>query len=422
MTDDEKNASEQAGSRPSARTLRGLDGLNFFMADVRDGLGPYLSAFLKGDQHWSPGPIGIVMGASSVAAAVFQVPGGLLVDSLRAKRALVVGSGLLIGAACLLIAFVPRFAVVAVAQVMIGAASAVIPPVLAALSLGIVGRKLLPARVSRNETFNHAGNFVAAALAGTLGHLAGYRWIFYLVCAFAVASALVVTRIDPGEIDHEVARGGEAPESNRGQGGPVPIREVLARRDVLVFLAAVVLFHAGNAAMLPLAGQVLAQSHPGKDAIALSACIVAAQLVMVGVAWAVGRATARGVGRKPIFLVALAVLPVRGVLFTLFSSPVSVVAIQLLDGVAAGIFGVISILIASDLMRGTGRFNLAQGLTALATGLGAALSNVGSGYLVQSFGYRTGFLSLTAVALGALAFFALLMPETRTTENDAPAG
>ena len=95
--------------------------------------------------------------------------------------------------------------------------------------------------------------------------------------------------------------GGEDP-ANRGE--PVPFRILLKRRDLVIFLASVVLFHFGNAAMLPMAGQVLAQTHPGEDAIALSACIIAVQFVMVGAAWGVGRASARGSGREPIFLVA----------------------------------------------------------------------------------------------------------------------
>ncbi len=216
--------------------------------------------------------------------------------------------------------------------------------------------------------------------------------------------------INPKEIDHEQARGGEDP-ANKGE--PIPFRDLLRRRDLIIFLASVVLFHFGNAAMLPMAGQVLAQTHPGEDAIALSACIIAAQFVMVGVAWCVGQASARGVGRKPIFLVALAVLPVRGLLFSFTSSPYAVVGIQLLDGVAAGIFGVISVLIASDLMRGTGRFNLAQGLTALSVGVGATLSNATAGYVVQWFGYPAGFLYLAGIAVCALVFFLLLMPETK---------
>ena len=396
----------------SARSLRGLDGINFLMADVRDGLGPYLSVYLKGSQHWGAGSIGVAMAASSIAAALCQVPAGLLVDGARAKRLLIAASGLLVAVGCLTIVFFPRFVTVIAAQAMLGAASAIIPPAIAALSLGLVGRRLLDARISRNEGFNHGGNFVAAGLAGVLGQYVGYDWLFYLVCAFAVASACVVGMIVPGEIDHDRARGGE---DHGRDGKPIPFRELLARRDLRIFLVSVVLFHFGNAAMLPMAGQVLAQRHPGEDTLALSACIIVAQLVMVGVAWAVGRASARGVGRKPVFLLAYAVLPVRGILFSFTTSPYGVVGIQVLDGVAAGIFGVVSVLIASDLMRGTGRFNLAQGLTALAVGIGAALSNLTGGYVVQWFGYPAGFLTLAGLAGCALAFFGVFMPETRET-------
>lgn len=406
---------DEPARTPSKRSLRGLDGLNFLMADVRDGLGPYLSVYLKGSLNWSASDIGIAMAASSIAAALFQIPAGLLVDALRAKRLLVAGSGLAVAIGCMLIAFFPNLVAILAAQVMIGAASAIIPPALAAISLGLVGHKRIDARISRNESFNHAGNFTAAILAGTLGQWLGYDWIFYLVCAFAIASAAVVNLINSREIDHDLARGGEETDPERGDGGPakpLPLKQLFSRKGFLVFLIAVVLFHLGNAAMLPMAGQVLAQTHPGSDTIALSACIIAAQLVMVGIAWGVGKAIGIGYGRKAIFLVALAVLPVRGVLFSLTTNPVAIVAIQLLDGVAAGIFGVIAILIASDLMRGTGRFNLAQGLVALAVGLGAGLSNLISGFIVQAFGYTAGFLSLAAIAVVALVFFAVFMPET----------
>lgn len=400
---------------PSARTLRGLDGINFLMADVRDGVGPYLSVFLKGAEHWEPGAIGIAMAASSIAAAFCQIPAGLFVDSSKVKRLLVIGSGLMVGTACLAIAFYPRFLMVIAAQAMLGAAAAIIPPAIAALSLGLVGHGKLDARISRNESFNHGGNFLAAALAGGLGQSLGYDWIFYLVCFFAVASAVIVRLIDPAEINHELARGGESANHE-----PMPLRELLKRRDLVIFLASVVLFHFGNAAMLPMAGQVLAKEHPGSDAVTLSACIIAAQLVMVGAAWSVGKAIGAGFGRKTIFLVALCVLPVRGLLFSFTTNPYSVVTIQLLDGIAAGIFGVIAILIASDLMRGTGRFNLAQGLVALCVGIGASLSNASAGYVVQWFGYANGFLYLAMIAIVALVFFATLMPETSDRRARVP--
>ena len=212
----------------------------------------------------------------------------------------------------------PHFWTVIAAQAMLGAASAVIPPAIAALSLGLVGRRLLDGRISRNESFNHAGNLLAAVLAGTLGQYLGYHWIFYLVCGFAVASAVVVTLINPGEIDHERARGGEDP-ANKCE--PIPFRDLLQRRDLLVFLASVVLFHFGNAAMLPMAGQVLAQTHPGEDTIALSACIIAAQFVMVGVAWASGgpRRAASGASRSSWWR--WRCCRCAGVLFSFTSSP-----------------------------------------------------------------------------------------------------
>jgi len=410
-----------ADRRPSRSSILGLDALTFLMADVRDGVGPYLSVFLKGGLHWQSGEIGIAMAASSIAAAICQIPAGLLVDSMRAKRLLIVISGLMVGLGCLLVVCVPQLVIVVSAQATLGAASAIIPPALAALSLGIVGRKLFPARVSRNESFNHAGNFAAAILAGTVGQRFGYHWIFYIVCLFALASAAAVALIRPQEVNHVVARGGDdqvLPNETvkTKEARPIPIPDLFKRRELLIFLVSVVLFHFGNAAMLPMAGQVLAKTHPGADIIALSACIITAQLVMIGVAATVGWAMRRGIGRKTIFLVAFVTLPIRGFLFTLTDSPLGVVAIQLLDGVAAGIFGVISIIIAADLMRGTGRFNLAQGLVALSTGLGAAASNVFAGFVVQIFGYTTGFLTLAAIAAGGLVFFASLMPETKQDE------
>ena len=404
---------------PSARSLRGLDGLSFLMADVRDGIGPFLAVFLKGTQHWSSGDIGLVMGASGLAAALSQIPAGMLVDATRAKRAVIAVSAGMVAVGCLLIARCPTLPIILVTQTALALVSAVIGPSLAALSLGVVGHSMLAARVSRNEGFNHAGNVTAALLAGTLGQYAGTAWLFYLVCAFAAASSLTVLLVRPSDINHELARGGEALRTAEGKGRPVPLKTLVRRRDLMMFLATVVLFHFGNAVMLPLAGQMILKAAPGSDVAALGACVIAAQLVMIAVAAAVGRAVRAGVGRKKIFLVALLVLPVRGLLFAVTDNPYAVVAIQLLDGISAGIFGVIGTVIASDLMRGTGRFNLAQGAMALAVGLGAGLSNLTSGFVVDQFGFAAGFLALSAIAAVALIVFALFMPETGRPEETA---
>jgi MFS family permease len=387
------------------------------MADVQNGLGPYLAVYLKGACHWGAGDIGVAMAVSNIAGAASQIPAGMLVDALRFKRQLVAAAALVTVGGCMAVAICPELYWIVGAQIAIGAAASVMPPALAALCLGLVGHRRMPAQLGRNQAFSHAGAFSAAILIGAGGRWWGYSWIFYLLCAFAVGMVVAVFSIRPGDIDHRLARGSTVSVSGATYSPPIGLRELLSCRDLIVFLVAVFLFHFGNAAMLPMAGQVLARTHPGTDTLALSACIVVAQLVMAGIALAVGRALQAGYGGKTIFLIMLAVLPVRGVLFALFTAnPWAVVAIQLLDGIAAGIFSVISVIIAGDLMRGTGRFNLAQGLVAFAVGAGASLSNLTAGFIVQWFGYPSGFLSLAAIALCGLVFCAVFMPETRPGE------
>jgi MFS family permease len=107
------------------------------------------------------------------------------------------------------------------------------------------------------------------------------------------------------------------------------------------------------------------------------------------------------------------VLPIRGILYTLTSSASSLIAIQVLDGVGAAIFGVVSVLVIADLTRGTGRFNLTLGAVTTAVGVGAALSQSIAGGIVHRFGYHWGFLFLAAVAAMAFSLLWLAMPETR---------
>ncbi|HEY3539084.1 MAG TPA: MFS transporter, partial [Trinickia sp.] len=395
------HSDRQRGGPPSARSLRGLDVLSFLMADVHDGIGPFLAVFLKGTQHWSSADIGLVLGASGLAAAFGQIPAGMLVDAVRARRAMIALATCAIGGGCLLIALFPVRAVIVLTQIALALVATVNGPCLAALSRGVVGPRLMPGRVSRNEVFNHGGNFIGAILAGTLGQHFGTLWLFYVVCAFAFASALAVASIRPGDIDHEHARGGDPLDDGQANTPPLPLRQMLQRRDLLIFLITVVLFHFGNAAMLPLAGQMIAVDAPGTDVISLGACMIVAQLTMVAVALGVGRALRAGVSSKKIFLVALMLLPVRGLLFALARNAYAVVAIQLLDGVCAGIFGVIATVIVSDLMRGTGRFNLAQGAMSLAVGTGAALSNLIGGFVADRFGFATAFVALSMAATAA---------------------
>jgi MFS family permease len=117
-------------------------------------------------------------------------------------------------------------------------------------------------------------------------------------------------------------------------------------------------------------------------------------------------------GRKPIFLAGFAVLPIRGVLYTLTQNPYALVSIQVLDGVGAGIFGALFFIVLADLTRGTGRYNLAQGAASACWGLGAALSNSVAGFIVDKAGFSAAFLSLAGCGFAAFLLLWIAMPET----------
>ena len=225
-------------------------------------------------------------------------------------------------------------------------------PAIAAITLGLYARAHLARRMGRNAAFDHAGNVAVAAAAGAIGYLFSQRGVFLLVPVFAAAAAAAMLSIPHQAIDQRRARGLDGGEGAAGQ--PSGYRALLTCRPLLVFAFCALLFHFANAPLLPLVGQKLAQAHPKWATAMMSSCIIAAQLIMLPVALAVGR-TADRLGRKPILLIGFAVLPVRALLYTLSDNAAWLIGVQLLDGVGAGIFGAITPLVIADLMRGTGR-------------------------------------------------------------------
>jgi MFS family permease len=390
-----------------------LDALNFFLADVRDGLGPYLAIYLLTEQKWDQASIGVVMSIAALAGIIAQTPAGALIDRSTAKRGLMIAAAIVVTLACLTLPFIARFEWVAATQAGAGAAGAIFAPAVAAVTLGIVGPKAFAKRIGRNEAFNHAGNAVAATLAGISAYFFGPVVVFWLLAAMAIASIFATLSIPARTIDDHVARGLDGTtEPDAGQRDkPSGFQVLLTCRPLLIFAAASVLFHFSNAAMLPLVGQKLALVNKELGTTLMSVCIVAAQMVMVPVAIMVGR-KADDWGRKPIFAAALAVLALRGALYPLSDNPYWLVGVQLLDGVGAGIFGALFPLVVADLTRGTGHFNVSQGAIATAAGLGGALSAAAAGFIVVAAGYSAAFLFLAAIAAVALGLFVVMMPET----------
>jgi MFS family permease len=413
-----------ASNPPSARSSAGpplpaetampyrrpLDWLNFFLADVKGGLGPYLGIYLLTQQHWNQAAIGIVATVAGIFGLVVHAPVGAFIDATRWKRGLVVAGVGVLTASVLAIATAPNFAVVLVAQTMMGLAGAIFGPAVAAITLGILGSRGLAYRMGRNAAFDHAGNVFIALLAGAVGWWFSQSAVFYLVPAFSVLAASAVLSIPARAIDHAQARGFDRSRSETRE-QPSGWRVLIACKPLLVFAACVALFHFANAPMLPLVGQKLALANKGAETALMSACIIAAQLVMLPMALLVGT-KADAWGRKAIFLAAFAILPIRGVLYTLSDDRSWLVAVQLLDGIGAGIFGALTPLVLADLMRGTGRYNVSQGVVATMHGIGASLSNTVAGLIVVTAGYGIAFLTLAAVALVAFIVFLFGMPET----------
>lgn len=401
-------SSTEAPKSPSRLTLRGLDWLNFLLADVQTGVGPFLAIYLAG-YKWNEERVGLALTVGGIAGILMQTPAGALVDFLRSKRALVGVGVTALAAGALLIALFPSFWPVMGAQVLIGSTSSIFIPAICAMSLGIVGHAAFDARQGRNQTFNSAGNVTAAVLMGLLGYLVSNRSIFFFVVALALPTILILLLIRPAEIDYEVARG-----ANDGEkGGKAESVWVLFRdRPLVIFLVCAVMFHFANAAMLPLLGELLAKGRGRSSMLFMSACVVTTQFVITLLASWSGRKAGTW-GRKPLLLIAFGVLPIRGILYTLTSNTELLVAIQVLDGIGAGIFGVVSVLVIADLTRGTGRFNLTLGAITTAVGIGASLSQVIAGGIVHRVGSHAGFLFLAAVASVAFAILYFFMPETR---------
>jgi Arabinose efflux permease len=408
---------------PSRRSLRALDLLAFFLADVRDGVGPFLAVYLQATHHWDPASIGMALSAAGLTGVIAHAPAGALVDRLRQKRELVALAALLMAVGCLAILWFPSVPGVMAAQALVGIVGAVFLPALAGISLGLVGYKWFDRRIGRNQSFYHAGNVVSALSAGLLGYFLSQSWIFYVVAALSVASALTAFAIRGDEIDYELARGGaqvgngnehdEAARSRRHEEPHVSsLSEALGDRRILIFAASAVLFQLANAAMLPLVGQRISVDKPQSSSLFMAAGIIVAQLVMIPVAALAGRLTEVR-GRKSIFLIGFISLPIRGVLFTLSDQPAFVISVQILDGVGVGVFGVLSVLVVADLTRGTGRFNFTQGAISTATGVSWSSSMLLAGFIVKYAGYQAAFLSLAAVAAVALLIFWTLMPETK---------
>ena len=399
---------------PSPRSLRGLDWFIFFVADVQTGFGPFVSVYLT-TQKWTQVDIGLVLSAAGFVSLIGQMPGGALVDAARSERRV---AGIAVAAICLSalgFAAMPIFPMVLGASVLHSLASCALGPAIAAISLGLVGHVAISERLGRNARFASVGNGLAAAAMGACGYFLSARAVFVVTVVLLGPALLALRTIAPTEIDPERAHGASPkprPDKPRIKAG-----DLMHNRPLLIFAACLLLFHLANAAMLPLMGSVVTMRSGRWATLLIAACIVVPQLLVALLSPWIGR-RAQIWGRRPLLIIGFAALPIRGILFASVTNPETLVIVQLLDGVTAAVFSVMVPLVVADLTRGTGRFNLGQGIVGTFVGVGASLSTTLAGYISDHFGSASAFAGLAAIALLGFALVWWSMPETRPTEED----
>jgi MFS family permease len=382
------------------RARTALEALNFFMADMQAGIGPFLGVFLQ-QRGWGTGNIGLVMTLGGVAGMIVTAPAGALVDATRRKRLFVILSGVFTVLASSLIWVSQGFWVIAGSQIATAIAGAAIGPAVAGITLGIARQSGFNRQNGRNQAFNHAGNLVGAALSGFLGWKFGFIAIFWLAAGFGVLSIVSVLMVPRGAIDDDAARGlGPDEGDDKAKGWKV----LFECKPLLVLAACLGLFHLGNGAMLPLYGLAVVAAHKGEAASTVALTIVVAQAVMV-VASIVAMKMAEARGYWLVLLITFIALPIRGLVAASIITGWGVWPVQILDGVGAGLQSVAVPGLVARILNGTGRVNVGQGAVMTVQGLGASLSPALGGAIAQAVGYRITFLVLGSFALGSLALW-----------------
>lgn len=383
--------------------------MNFFIADVQEGFGAFV-AFYLADLRWSQETVGLMLTLGKAASALSLIPGGALTDAVRWKRTLVAVAIIMIVAAALILALHPSVLFVSFAEVLHGLTAGIVTPAIAAISLGIVGRRAMSSRVGRNHRFDAAGNALTAVVMGLLGSYVGQSTIFLAAAALALPALVALAVIRKDEINHDRAR--NAGKDQEGRPTLQGLTVLLKNRQLLWFAVSAALFQLADASMLTLAAENMGRTSSSTGSLMTSAMIAVPQVVVAILAPWIGYLSELW-GRKPLLLVSFAVQVVRAVLFVFVGNSFLLITVQSLDGISGAIRTVLTIVIVADLTAGTGRFNLANGAVGLVFTIAASLSTTMFGYVAQELGHWAAFTSMAAVAAAGGLVVWFLLNETK---------
>lgn len=394
------------GTVPWIGANRALDLVNFFLADVQTGFGPFVAVYLT-SHKWTQVDIGFALTLGTMTSLVSQLPAGALVDSMHNKRVAATGALCGIMTAALLLALQPYELPVMTATMLHGFSSCIITPAIAAISLHLAGHAALGERLGRNARFASIGNGLAAAAMGATGAYFSSRFVFYMTAALCVPALASLWAIGHGT---------HARRQTTIRVFDLPgLRRLLVDKRLTIFAVCVLLFHLSNAAMLPLAGAAITMRAGHYANLIIAACIMVPQAVVALASPWVGR-LAESRGRKILLLLGWGMLPVRGILLAVLPGAWPLVFGQAISGVSAAVFGVTLPLLAADITIGTSHFNLCMAMLGLAMYVGAAASTTISGGIADSAGMPVAFLVLAAVGALGSAVVLFGMPETRPSE------
>lgn len=374
--------------------------------------GPALSAYLTA-QLWDPQKIGVAFSIGTVTALAAQVPAGALVDATASKPRAAGAAILAIVAAVIAIGLVPVPMVVLAALIVQNVASCVLTPAIAAITLTLSHQDRLGERFGNNVRFAAIGTSLAAALMGAVAYWISPGAIFFLAGSLGLGALAALRIIHPGDIAEASSRTDHlsaVPHHKRAE-RLQRVRDLCFDRRLLLCGGGMALFTLGNAAVLPLAANVVTRAHGMLAALVLPAVIIVPQLLTATLSPWFGR-LAQSWGRRSVMLLGFAALPIRAMLFATNDNPLLMVCYQALDGISAAVIGVMLPLVVADITRRGGRFNLGMGIVGLGVGIGATLSNAIGGAVANHFGEVAAFATLAAAGVAAFVLVWLRMPNT----------
>ncbi|WP_273122273.1 MFS transporter [Ferrovum myxofaciens] len=370
---------------------------NFLVGDIQTGIMPLLAVYLLLSEHWKAVAVGEVLAFGGLVTLIAQPIAGIMADQIVAKKTFFLVLVSLFAAGCFLICGSnPSFGRILFSQALIGVAQAGIVPVLSSVAMGLVGNGRFASVMGKAQGTTHAGSVfgAVAVLFLTSQFLSVNIFVFYGISA--LAAGLVLLGVPGDKIDPLRAREAE------GVDRVCSIRQLFTP-SLIFFLSLIFLFFIANTAMLPLAGEKLSGISSLSSGRVMGILVLTTQGVMIPFSL-LAPSIIRRFGSRILLSAFCVLLSLRGGILFMATSMGGILLGQVLDGMVTGVLSVLLPVLVSEFGRGTGRFNLLQGISGTVVSAGGSVSQLLSGESVGLWGRDRTFLLLGGLSLGIWIF------------------